>query len=110
MTVNSLKLTTIHIITSTLILKSFIIKTYGWTYKRWYLLRPASGPHVWVLAWEASWNLEEKRELGDSRENGAKTTSLLKVQFYYSQTLVYEEGEGAHSCQIILGVQFQVTV
>ena len=74
------------------------------------LLQQASGSHVWVLVWGASWNLEEKRELGDARENGTKTTSLLKVQFYYSQTLVYEEREGAHSCQIILGVQFQVTV
>ena len=35
---------------------------------------PASGSHVWVLAWEASWNLEEKRELGGARENGNKTT------------------------------------
>jgi hypothetical protein len=69
----------------------------------------AAGSHVWVLAWEASWNLEEKRELGGGRENGTKTTSLLKVQFYYSQALVYEEGEGTHSRQIILGVQFQVT-
>jgi hypothetical protein len=72
-------------------------------------MRLASGSHVWVLAWKAAWNLEEKRELGDARENGTKTTSLLKDQFYYSQTLVYEEGEGARSCQIILGVQFQVT-
>ena len=73
------------------------------------VLRPSSGSHVWVRAWEASWNLEEKRELGGARENGTKTTSLLKVQFYYSQTLGYEEGEGAHSRQIILGVQLQVT-
>ena len=71
------------------------------------LLRPASGSHVWVLAWEASWNLEEKRELGGARENGTKTTSLLKVQFYYSQTLGYEKGKGAHSCQFILGVSFR---
>jgi hypothetical protein len=35
--------------------------------------------------------------------------SLIKVQFYYFKTLGYEEGEGAHSRQIILGVQFQVT-
>jgi hypothetical protein len=73
------------------------------------LLLPASSSHVWVLAWEAAWTLEEKRELGDARENETKTTSLLKVPFYYSQTLGYEEGEGTHSCQIILGVQFQVT-
>jgi hypothetical protein len=26
------------------------------------VLRPASGSHVWVRAWKASWNLEEKRE------------------------------------------------
>jgi hypothetical protein len=32
------------------------------------MLRLASGPHVWVLAWEESWNLEEKRELGGARE------------------------------------------
>jgi hypothetical protein len=38
------------------------------------MLRPASGPHVWVLAREASWNLEEKRELGDSGKNGTKTS------------------------------------
>jgi hypothetical protein len=38
------------------------------------VLRPASGPRVWVLAWEASWNLEEKRELGGARENGTKTS------------------------------------
>lgn len=25
-------------------------------------------------SWEASWNLEEKRELGGARENGTKTT------------------------------------
>ena len=35
--------------------------------------------------------------------------SLIKVQFYYSETRGYEEGGGAHSRQIILGVQFQVT-
>ena len=61
-------------------------------------MRLASGSIVSVLAWEASWNLEEKRELGDVRKNGTKTTSLFKVQFYYFQTLSYEEGEGAHSC------------
>ena len=38
-----------------------------------HLLRPTSGPHVWVLAWEASWNLEEKRELGGARKDGTKT-------------------------------------
>jgi hypothetical protein len=92
MTVNSLKLTTIHIITSTLILKSFIIKTYGWTYKRWYLLRPASGPHVWVLAWEASWNLEEKRELGGSREKGTKTSS--RFNFTIPRHSVMKKWEG----------------
>ena len=41
----------------------------------WYifLLSSTSGSHVWVLAWEASWNLEEKRELGGARKDGTKT-------------------------------------
>ena len=38
------------------------------------MLRLASGPHVWVLAWEATWNLEEKRELGGVRKNKIKTS------------------------------------
>jgi hypothetical protein len=38
-----------------------------------FLLRPTSGPRVWVLAWEASWNLEEKRELSGTRKDGTKT-------------------------------------
>jgi hypothetical protein len=54
---------------------------------------------MFTTTWEAAWNLEEKRELGDTRENETKTTSLLKVQFYYSQTLGYKEGKGAHSHQ-----------
>jgi hypothetical protein len=36
--------------------------------------------------------------------------SLIKVQIYYSETWGYEERVRAHSCQIILGVQFQVTM
>jgi hypothetical protein len=38
------------------------------------VLGPARGPRVWVLAWEASWNLEEKRELGGVRKNETKTS------------------------------------
>jgi hypothetical protein len=72
------------------------------------LLRLASGPHVQVRAWKASWNLEEKRKLGGVRKDGAKTRVLIKAQFYYSETQDYEEGGEAHSCQIILGVQLQV--
>jgi hypothetical protein len=72
------------------------------------LLRPASSPHIWVLAWEASWNLEEKRELGGARKDGTKTLVWSRFNFTI-QTLGYEEGGGAHSHQIILRVQFQVT-
>ena len=36
------------------------------------LLWPASSSHVWVLAWEAAWNLEEKRELGEKDETKTK--------------------------------------
>lgn len=55
--------------------------------------------------------LESGREEGARRceREWNQDNSLIKVQFYYSQTLGYEEGEGAHSDQIILGVQFQVT-
>jgi hypothetical protein len=55
--------------------------------------------------------LESGREEG-TRPRGKEWNqdiSLIKVQFYYSETLGYEEGGGAHSRQIILGVQFQVT-
>ena len=45
-------------------------------------------------SWEASWNLEEKRELGGARENGTKTTSLLKVQFYYSRHWIMKKEKG----------------
>jgi hypothetical protein len=34
-----------------------------------YVLGPASGSHVQVRAWKASWNLEEKRE-SRRREKG----------------------------------------
>ena len=53
---------------------------WDWSYRqlrvaiRPVLLRLASGPHVWVLAWEPSWNLEEKRELGGARKNGTKAS------------------------------------
>ena len=55
--------------------------------------------------------LESGREEGTRRceKKWNQDISLIKVQFYYSETLGYEEGGGAHSRQIILGVQFQVT-
>ena len=55
--------------------------------------------------------LESGREEGTRRREKGwnQDISLIKVQFYYSETLGYEEGGGAHSSQIILGVQFQVT-
>ena len=55
--------------------------------------------------------MESGRKEGTrQREKGwNQDISLIKVQFYYSETWGYEEGEGAHSRQIILGVQFQVT-
>jgi hypothetical protein len=55
--------------------------------------------------------LESGREEGTRRRGKEwnQDISLIKVQFYYSETLGYEEGGGAHSSQIILGVQFQVT-
>ena len=55
--------------------------------------------------------LESGRKEGTRwREKGwNQDISLIKVQFYYSETRGYEEGGGAHSRQIILGVQFQVT-
>ena len=37
------------------------------------MLGPASSSHVRVRAWKASWNLEEKRELGGTRKDGTKT-------------------------------------
>ena len=73
------------------------------------MLRLASGSHVRVRAWEASWNLEEKREPRQCEKGWNQDVSLIKVQFYYSETRGYEEGGGAHSRQIILGVQLQVT-
>ena len=55
--------------------------------------------------------LESGRKEGTRQcEKGwIQNISLIKVQFYYSKTLGYEEWGGAHSRQIILGVQFQVT-
>ena len=55
--------------------------------------------------------LESGREEGTRQceKEWNQGVSLIKVQFYYSETLGYEEGGGAHSHQIILGVQFQVT-
>ena len=55
--------------------------------------------------------LESGRKEGTRRceKEWNQDISLIKVQFYYSETQVFEEGGGAHSCQIILGVQFQVT-
>ena len=48
------------------------------------LLWLASGSHVWVLVSKSSWNLQEK-EWGARRcdKDGNKTTSLIKVRFYY---------------------------
>ena len=56
--------------------------------------------------------LESGRKEGTRRcEKGwNQDISLIKVQFYYSETWGYEEGGGAHSHQIILGVQFQATM
>lgn len=74
-----------------------------------FLLSLASGSHVWVQAWKASWNLEEKEGTRRPEKGWNQDISLIKVQFYYSETRGYEEGGGAHSRQIILGVQLQVT-
>jgi hypothetical protein len=52
---------------------------------------------------------KKRGKLGGARKDGAKTRVLIKAQFYYSETRGYEEGGGAHSRQIILGVQLQVT-
>ena len=48
---------------------------------------------------------KKRGKLGGARKDGAKTRVLIKAQFYYSETRGYEEGGGAHSRQIILGVQ-----
>ena len=55
--------------------------------------------------------LESERKEGTRRHEKGwnQDISLIKVQFYYSETRGYEEGGGAHSRQIILGVQLQVT-
>jgi hypothetical protein len=46
----------------------------------------------------------------DERKKGAKTTKvLIKAQFYYSEHQVMKKRGGAHSRQINLGVQLQVT-
>ena len=69
------------------------------------MLQLASGPLVWVLVWKAFWKLEEKsgaREM-EPRQPSDQGSILL------FQTLGYKTGEGAHSRQIILGVQLQVT-
>lgn len=68
----------------------------------------ASGSNVWVLTWEAFWNLEEKRELGGAREREPRQPSDQGSILLF-RTLGYEAGEGAHSRQVILGVQLQVT-
>jgi hypothetical protein len=65
------------------------------------LLRSASGPRVWVLAWEASWNLEEKRELGGARKNGTKTSGWSRFNFTIRRHWIMKKGEGpipAKSC------------
>ena len=53
---------------------------------------------------KASWNLEEKRELGRQEKDEAKTKILIKAQFYYFVHRVMKEGKGADSRQIILQV------
>jgi hypothetical protein len=45
------------------------------------LLRLASSAHVWVWAWKASWNLEEKREPRRCEKGWNHDISLIKVQF-----------------------------
>ncbi|EDL20920.1 mCG17678, isoform CRA_b [Mus musculus] len=45
------------------------------------LLRPASGSHVWVRAWKASWNLEEKTESRRREKGWNQDNSLIRVQF-----------------------------
>jgi hypothetical protein len=52
---------------------------------------------------------KKRGKLGGMRKDGAKTRVLIKAQFYYLETRGYDEGGGAHSCQIIFGVQLQVT-
>jgi hypothetical protein len=47
-----------------------------------YMLELACGSHVWVRAWKASWNWKRRGSLGGLRNNGTKTTSLLKVQMF----------------------------
>jgi hypothetical protein len=55
--------------------------------------------------------LESGRKEGTRRcEKGwNQDISLIKVQFYYLETRGYEDVGGAYSCQIIFGVQLQVT-
>jgi hypothetical protein len=50
--------------------------------------------------------LESGRKEGTRRREKEwnQDIRLIKVQFYYSETLDYEEGGGAHSRQIMLGV------
>ena len=73
-----------------------------------WLLQPASGSHVWVLTWKASWNPEEKRGLGDMRKmkprQGSDQGSILLFQ-----TLGYEAWEWGPFPPNHPGVQFQVT-
>ena len=72
------------------------------------LLQPASGSHVWVLTWKASWNLKEKRGLGDVRKmkprQGSDQGSILLFLI-----LGYEAGEGARFPLNHPGVKLQVT-
>jgi hypothetical protein len=51
---------------------------------------------------KASWNLEEKRELGRQEKDEAKTKILIKAQFYQFLHRVMQEGKRPDSRQIIL--------
>jgi hypothetical protein len=53
----------------------------SWSCNSGTLLRPASRSHVWVRAWKASWNLEEKRESRRREKGWNQDNSLIKVQF-----------------------------
>jgi hypothetical protein len=74
-----------------------------WTFlcvfvRQWYLwhckvLELARSSHVWVRAWEASWNLEEKRELGGTRKDGTKTLVWSRFNFTIRRHGVMKRGE-----------------
>ena len=73
------------------------------------LLRLASGSHVRVRAWKASWNLEEKREPRRVEKQWNQDTLVCsRFKFLMADTL-YKMGK-VHSRQFILGAWNQLQV